>query len=111
MKTVPKELAQFKAVLSNERDTAIRQKLEQTLAAKQAQWNTLKNLRETMAKAELQLEQTTATMGTIYMQVVLLGAKDVESTRAQRLQDDMAEQVHAIEDISIAMDEVYSMSG
>jgi hypothetical protein len=64
-----------------------------------------------MAKAQLQLENTLSAMSTVYTQVVLLGAKDVNSSRAQRLQQDMTEQISALEDIGATMDEVYQMSG
>jgi hypothetical protein len=64
-----------------------------------------------MSRANLQLENTLAAMGTVYMQVRLLGAKDVDSGRVQRLQADMSEQVSALEDVSAAMDEVYAASG
>jgi hypothetical protein len=110
MELVPKELEKFNKLLARERQEAVRQELEKTVAAKEAQRDTLKNLRETMTKAQLQLENTISAMGTVYMQVVLLGAKDVESDRAQRLQADMTEQIYALEDISQAMDEVYQMS-
>lgn len=60
----------------------------------------LENLRDTAARAQFQLENTLSAMGTIYSQVLLLGVKDVDSARAQRLR----------EDIAAAMDEVYHTS-
>jgi len=111
METVPKELEEFKKLLTGEKEDSVREELENTIAIKRSQWDTLKNLRETMAKAQLQLESTLSAMSTVYTQTVLLGAKDVHSSRAQRLQEDMKEQVSALADISATMDEVYQMSG
>ncbi len=110
METVPKELEKYEGLLTGEEQDSVREDLEKTVAIKRSQWDTLKNLRDTMAKAQLQLENTLSSMSTVYTQVVLLGAKDVNSSRAQRLQQDMTEQISALEDIGATMDEVYQMS-
>ena len=110
METVPEELEKFEKLLDREKEGAVRGELERTVAIKRSQWDTLKNLRETMAKAQLQLENTLSAMSTVYTQIVLLGAKDVNSSRAQRLQEDMTEQISALADIGATMDEVYQMS-
>ncbi len=107
---VPKELKRFEELLAKEKGGAVREELEKTVAIKRSQRDTLDNLRDTMTKAQLQLENTLAAMSTVYTQVVLLGAKDVNSSRAQRLQEDMTEQISALEDISTTMDEVYQTS-
>ena len=110
-KTVPDELQQFRQLLAAEKEPQVRAELEKTIAAKEAQWQTLRTLRDTMAQAELQLENTLSAMGTVYTQVRLLGAKDAKSSRAQRLQQDMAEQIHSLEDVRAAMDELYQTGG
>jgi hypothetical protein len=110
METVEEELAEFEKRLTKEKEGSVREELEKTVATKRSQWDTLKNLRDTMSKAQLQLENTLAAMSTVYTQVVLLGAKDVDSSRAQRLQQDMTEQIRTLEDIGTTMDEVYQMS-
>ena len=110
METVPEELEKYEKRLAEEEGSSVRGELEKTVAIKRSQRDTLKNLRDTMAKAQLQLENTLSTMSTVYTQVVLLGAKDVDSSRAQRLQQDMTEQIRTLEDIGATMDEVYQMS-
>ena len=110
METVPKELEKFERLLANEQKEPVRAELEKTIAAKQAQWDTLRNLQDTMSKAQLQLENTLSAVGTVYTQVVLLGSKDINSHRAQRLQADIAEQVRALEDICTTVDEIYQVS-
>ena len=110
METVEEELIEFEKRLTKEKEGPVRGELEKTVAIKRSQWDTLKNLRDTMAKAQLQLENTLAAMSTVYTQVVLLGAKDVDSSRAQRLQQDMTEQISTLADIGATMDEVYQMS-
>ncbi len=110
METVPKELEEFEKKRHEEKEGPVREELEKTIAVKQSQWDTLVNLRDTMSKAQLQLENTLAAISTVYTQVVLLGAKDVSSSRAQRLQQGMTEQISALADIGATMDEVYQMS-
>jgi hypothetical protein len=110
MASVPQELEKFKAQLVRQKGSPVQADLEKTVSIKQSQWDALSNLRDTMAKAQLQLEDTLSAMGTVYMQIVLLGSKDVNSTRAQHLQQDMVEQVRALQDTSAAMDEVYQSS-
>jgi len=110
METMPEELEKFEKLLDREKEGSVREELEKTVAIKRSQRDTLDNLRDTMTKAQLQLENTLAAMSTVYTQVVLLGAKDVHSSRAQRLQEDMTEQISALEDISTTMDEVYQTS-
>ncbi|HEY3290544.1 MAG TPA: hypothetical protein VGK87_10495 [Anaerolineae bacterium] len=108
--TVPQELDRYKAQLVSQKGSTVQADLEKTVSIKQSQWDALKNLRDTMTKAQLQLEDTLSAIGTVYMQIVLIGSKDVNSSRAQRLQQDMVEQVRALQDTSTAMDEVYQNS-
>ncbi len=110
MASVPQDINRFKAQLKNEQDEVVRKELQKTIAAKESQWKTLKNLHDTMTRAELQIENAIAAMGTVYSQVALLSAKDIDSSRVQRLQADMTEQVYALEDIGAAMDEVYQVN-
>lgn len=110
IKTTPQELEKFQRLLAREKPGPVREELVKTVAAKQAQWETLQNLRDTMTKAQFQLENAVAAMGTVYTQVVLLGSKDVHSSRAQRLQENMTEQVRALEDVSTTMNEIYRIS-
>ncbi len=110
MESVPQELARFKKLLAQAEAGPVKEELKKTVAAKQAQWDTLKKLRDTMSRGQLQLEKTLASMGTVYMQVKLLGSKEVDSSRARRLQEDMTEQVHALADMRAAMEELYQVA-
>jgi len=61
-------------------------------------------LRNTMDRAELQLENTLAALGTVYVQLQLVGAGD--SGPAQQVQKDIAGQIASLQDIIEAMNEV-----
>jgi hypothetical protein len=50
-------------------------------------------------------------MGTIYTQVTLMGAKDIDSGRSRRLRLEISEEVTELSDVLAAMDEVYATEG
>lgn len=107
MQSVQAALREFEARLKLEDDEAVRQQMQEAIHSKRTQWENLQRLQNTMEKAEFQLENTLSAMGTVYAQLQLIGAKDVDSSRARRLREDIAEQVAALQDIVEAMDEVY----
>jgi len=49
-------------------------------------------------------------LGTVYSQLLLISAKDIDSGRAQRLREDIAEQVAALQSLQETLDEVYGSS-
>jgi chromosome segregation ATPase len=97
--------------LSREEDTAVRSQIETTTSNLQRQYNTILQLENTMERAELQLETTLSSLGTIYSQTMLVGAKDIDSGRAKRLRQEISEEVQELDSILIAMDEVYASGG
>ena len=111
MRSVPLAIQNFKKRLKIEDDEAVRAQMRETIRNKEAQWENLQKLQNTMEKAEFQLENTLAALGTLYTQFQLIGAKDVDSGRTQRLQEDIAEQIASLQDIAEAMDEVYTSWG
>jgi len=107
LRSVPLAIKNFYAKLEAEDDEAVQVQLRETIASKEGQWANLQRLQNTMERAEYQLENTLAAMGTVYAQLQLMGAKDVDSGRAQRLREDITEQVTALQDVLETMDEVY----
>ena len=59
-----------------------------------------------MEKAEYRLDETLTALGTVYSQILVVDARDVESGRAQRLDQDIDEQVQALQDIVETVDEL-----
>jgi len=107
MKTVPARMQRLRQDLESEDDPRVLEQLSQTLRAKELQWSNLDQLENSMQRAELQLENTLTAMGTIYSQLLLVGAKDVDSGRANRLREEVAEEVLGLQDVLDSMDEVY----
>jgi len=110
LQTVPREIQALEQRLQNETDIKVREQLKQSLANKRAQWQHLDMLDNTIERAVLQLDDTLSAMGTVYAQMQLISAKDIDSGRAQRLRADVAAQINSLHDIVETMDQVYAQS-
>jgi hypothetical protein len=100
-------LAELRQSLQRESNPALRQDIEFNISSLQRQLDTIEELENAMERARLRLENTLTAMSTIYTQTMLVGAKDIDSGRARRLRDDIAEEVNELSDVLTAMDEVY----
>lgn len=105
--SVPQMIEELTQRLAVETDPAMRRQLEQTIADRKRQLANLEALEDTMERAELQLERTLSALGTVYSQLLVLDTKGESAGRAQRLQEEISEQVHQLQDLTSAMDEVY----
>ncbi|MBI5029183.1 MAG: hypothetical protein HZB51_01550 [Chloroflexi bacterium] len=104
----PKEIRELKERLLRTTSDAVRQQAQRTLESKKEQWANIEKLTSTMENAELQLDATMTALGTVYSQLMLIHSKDdIEDSRSQRLQKDIAEQVTQLNEMQGAMDEVY----
>lgn len=108
MQNVPKIIDKLQARWAQEDDKSVLKQLEQTIADRKRQYANLENLQNTMESAGLQLDRTLSALGTVYSQLLMLDAKGESSGRAERLQEEISEQVHQLQDITAAMDEVYT---
>jgi hypothetical protein len=107
LKAVPREIESLDARLRLESDPAVRKQMETTLAGKIAQRRSLDNLEDTMQRAELQADHSLSALGTVYSQILLIGAREVDSGRTQRLREDIQEQVASLQDMVDSINEVY----
>ncbi len=107
LKSVPAVLETYQQRLKTVSDDGLRAQMQEIYDAKRGQWQSLKNLQETMTRARLQMDNALTALGTIYSQMLLIGVKDIDSGRAQRLREDIAEEIKSLHDVVEAMDEVY----
>jgi hypothetical protein len=107
MNAVDPAIQEWKKKLALEDDDNVKRQISQTIAQKQIQRDNLLKLKNVMEQAEAQLESTLTAMGTVYSQIMILSARDVASGRAQRLQQDVNDQVQALQDVVTTVDEVY----
>jgi len=94
--------------LTEEDDPLIKAQIETTLASKERQLATLNKLEDTIQRAELQLENSYTFLATIYSQTMLVDAKDIDSGRSRRLRQEISDEVDELQDMLLAMDEVYA---
>jgi len=108
LQDAPRALQVLQTRLKNEDDASVKEQIQQNIQAKQQQLTSLKNLENMMEKAALQMESTTTALGTVYSQLLLIGVKDIDSGRAQRLREDITEQVTSLHELVSSVDEVYA---
>ncbi|MFZ2486650.1 MAG: hypothetical protein WAZ19_00895 [Anaerolineae bacterium] len=93
--------------MQRENDPRVRQQIETTLADQRRLQDNLIELDNRMKRADLQLDSSLAALGTVYSQLLLLGSKEVDSDRAERLRTDIAEEVTSLQDVVDSINEVY----
>ncbi len=108
MRRVPTELQALQSRLSVERSPVVRAELEQALAVKRQQMENLQALADNIRRADIQLDNTLAALGTVYAQMQVIDTKDVDSARARRLREEIRDEVSGLQDTILAMEDVYS---
>ena len=109
-RAVPDELRKLRQRLNNESAVNVREELEQAIQLKEQQLSNLNKVGDNMRRADLQLDNTLAALGTLYAQMQVIDTKDLDSARARRLREEIHDEVAELEDTIVAMDEVYSSS-
>ncbi len=105
-KTVPTQLEKTRQRLLVEQNAEVKRDLEDQVRNLELQLSNLNATANSVKRAEIQLDSTLSSLGTIYAQMSLLGTKDVDSGRAHRLRDEIREEVAGLQDTIMAMDEV-----
>jgi hypothetical protein len=97
----------LEARLRQEADPRVRQQLETTLADQRRLQENIGELDNRMQRADLQLDSSLAALGTVYSQLLLIGSKEVDSDRAERLSADISNEVVSLQDVVDSINEVY----
>ncbi len=103
---VPHDLKDLQRRLARETDPVVRAELEEAIQTKETQLANLRTLENNIKRADIQLDHTLSALGTVYAQVQLIDARDVDSARTRRLQDEIREEVLSLADTIAAIDEV-----
>ena len=104
--TVPREVEKLTARRRVESEPAIQRELDEVRESRDKQWQTLRALDARMQQAALQLEQSMAALATVHSQVQLIDARDVDSSRSDRLEADIREQVNRLNDLIGSINEI-----
>lgn len=108
LKHVPFLLEQARTRHAQERDPAVRASLEEQIRQLELQLRNLQATANSVERAKIQLDSTLSSLGTIYAQMSLLGTKEVDSARAQRLRAEVKDEIASLQDTIGALDEVQS---
>lgn len=104
--SLPQVIQTYEQKLSRENNPALCAQLQQILAYKQQQLQTLAELNSAIEKSTHQLDSTIASMGVVYAQLLLLvSSRAVEGSRINRLQAEITEEVQRLEDLTTAIGE------
>jgi hypothetical protein len=104
---VPASVDRLRKALASEQDPAVRQQIQATLAARQAQLDNLNTLHNRMEQAQFRLEETLTALGVVYSQFQLLNVQKLEGVRARGLQESIRDQVRGLQDLITSMDQAY----
>lgn len=107
-KIVPQQLEKARQRLVRESDASVRRDLEEQIRGLEVQLNNLDATANSVKRADIQLDSTLSSLGTVYAQMSLLGTKEVDSARAQRLRAEIKEEVDGLQDTLDALDEVHA---
>lgn len=110
LKTVPQKIDKVRQRIKLETDERVRADLEDQLQQLEKQQTNLEATISSVKRAGIQLESTLASLGTVYAQMSLLGTKEVDSARAQRLRLEIKDEVHSLQDTIEAMSDVQAQS-
>lgn len=108
IKEVPNHIARLRRQIPLEADPAMQRQMARTLAAYEQQHSHLEALARLIRRTRLNLEDTLAAMGTIYSQVQVLNAMDIDGSAAARIADEIDVEVNRLNDLLSALSEVNS---
>ena len=105
LETVPQSIKKLEAQLAHETDKATRAELERTLINRKNQLAALQRLEKMMQRAELKIESTLSSLGTIYPQL-LTSQSTNQVANYSRLSEEVDEEVRTLQDHLEALEEV-----
>lgn len=106
IKEVPTNIVRLQALWEAESDDAMRKQMERTLGGYREQQTQLEALTRLMRRTRFVLDDTLAAMGTIYSQMQVLDAMDIDSARAAEITGEIQEQVDRLNDLLSAYSDV-----
>jgi hypothetical protein len=109
LRSVPESIRSLQQRMLAAGNESLRREIQDTIDRRKTQLTALENLSQTMSRAELQLENTLTALGTVYSQMLLVDAKEVDSSKTQRLRENILDQVNSLNDVLSSMDEVYEL--
>jgi len=105
---VEERIRQLEKSLQVETDSKVKEQIGVTIERMKGQYDIIQSLERTMERANLQLEQTLSALGTIYSQIILIEAKDIDDVSARQLRQEITDEVTGLGYLLSAMDQLYA---
>ena len=105
LNSVPQAIDELEVRLANESNETTRKELERTLANRKNQLTALKQLQDTINRAEIKIESTLSALGTIYSQLLTAQSTD-QVADYSRISTEVDEEVRTLQDHLEALKEV-----
>jgi hypothetical protein len=107
MRSVPQQIEKVKIRIERESDDRVKSDLERQLKLLEQQYANLQQTQNSIKRAEIQLETTLSSLGTVYAQMSLLGTRgSIDGSGWQRKRLEIADEVNSLQDTIEAMEEV-----
>jgi hypothetical protein len=110
-RAVPTELEALKRRLNVETDPDVKTELQEAIGIRQRLLDSLNSIASSAKRTEIKMDNTLAQLSTVYAQMQLLDAKELDSGRAQRLRQEIQDEIASLSDTVSAMSDVYSYKG
>ena len=110
VREAPMHIDRLRRQLALEAEPEMQRQVQRTLAAYEEQQRQLELLAKVMKRTRLNLDDTLAAMGTVYSQLQVLNAMDIDGPTAARIAGDVDREVERLNDLMAAMSDVYSQS-
>ncbi len=107
-RSVPTELQSLERRLRIETDPGVKAELQKAIEIRRALLDDLQKVESQVKRTEIQMDSTVAQLSTVHAKLQLIDAKELDSGRAQRLQQEIHEEVASLSDMVSAMDDVYA---
>lgn len=110
IRETPGHIERLRRQLALEAEPEMQRQIRRTLAAYQEQLRQLELLGKMMKRTRLNLDDTLAAMGTVYSQLQVLNAMDIDGPTAARIAGEVDREVERLNDLLAAVSDVYASS-
>lgn len=106
-RTIPTDLENLRRRFRMESDPHVKAELQDAIATREKIVSSLKEIENSAKRTEIRIDNTVAQLASVFAQMQLLNARELDSGRAQRLRDEIRDEVASLSDMVSAMNEVY----
>jgi hypothetical protein len=110
-KSVPSELASLKRRLQLENDPGVKAEIAEAIAIREDLLQNLRTIDNNVKRTDIKMDNTIAQLSSIYAKLQLINSRELDSTRTQRLRQEIHDEILELNDIVDAMGEVYNYEG